>query len=154
MTPTACGARGNSRLLASGVGGNPVAIQLPIGAEDQFAGVIDVVSQKAIVWGPGDVQNEGLNYEVTEIPEALKEKAQMALAELIDAVSNKDDTIAEMVLEEKPIDTLSLKAAIRRLTCKIATTLRFLRFARTRIARSSISSVTSPVCRRRRSRPA
>jgi elongation factor G len=94
-------------------------IFLPIGAEDQFAGVIDVVSQKAIVWGPGEVQNEGLNYEVREIPEELKEKAQVALAELIDAVSNKDDEIAEMVLEEKPIDTLSLKAAIRRLTCKI-----------------------------------
>src|SRR5215475_10720170 len=42
-----------------------------------------------------------------------------ALAELIDAVSNKDDVIAELVLEEKPIDALTLKAAIRRLTCKI-----------------------------------
>ena len=94
-------------------------IFLNIGAEDQFLGVIDVVSQKAIVWGPGDVPNEGLNYEVTEIPAEHKERAQAALAELIDAVSNKDDTIAEMVLEEKPIDTLSLKAAIRRLTCKI-----------------------------------
>ena len=94
-------------------------IFLPIGAEDKFAGVIDVVNQKAIVWGPGDVQNEGLNYEVTEIPEALRENAKIALAELIDAVSNKDDAIAEMVLEEKPIDTLSLKAAIRRLTCAI-----------------------------------
>src|SRR5437763_12800950 len=83
-------------------------IFLPIGAEDQFAGVIDVVSQKAIVWSPGDAQNEGLNYEVTEIPDALKDKAQAALAELIDAVSNKDDTIAEMVLEEKPIDAATL----------------------------------------------
>src|SRR6267154_5636470 len=43
-------------------------IFLPIGAEEQFAGVIDVVSQKTIVWGPGDVQNEGLNYEIKEIP--------------------------------------------------------------------------------------
>jgi elongation factor G len=94
-------------------------IFLPIGAEDQFLGVIDVVSQKAIVWGPGDVPNEGLNYEVTDIPAEHKERAEAALAELIDAVSNKDDTIAEMVLEEKPIDTLSLKAAIRRLTCAI-----------------------------------
>ncbi len=50
-------------------------IFLPIGAEDHFEGVIDVVNQKAIVWGPGDVQNEGLNYEVTEIPEALQGKA-------------------------------------------------------------------------------
>jgi elongation factor G len=94
-------------------------IFLNIGAEDQFLGVIDVVSQKAIVWGPGDVPNEGLNYEVTDIPAEHKDRAEAALAELIDAVSNKDDTIAEMVLEEKPIDTLSLKAAIRRLTCKI-----------------------------------
>jgi elongation factor G len=94
-------------------------IFLPIGAEDQFAGVIDLVNQKAIVWGPGDVQTEGLNYEVTEIPDALKERAKVALAELIDAVSNKDDVIAEMVLEDKPIDAATLKAAIRRLTCRI-----------------------------------
>src|SRR6267378_3910945 len=94
-------------------------IFLPIGAEDKFEGVIDVVNQKAIVWGPGDVVNEGLKYEITDIPENLKEKAATALRELIDAVSNKDDAIAELVLEEKPIDALTLKAAIRRLTCKI-----------------------------------
>ncbi len=94
-------------------------IQLPIGAEDKFEGVIDVVNQKAIVWGPGDVVNEGLKYEVKEIPDHLKESAKAALAELIDAISNKDDKIAEMVIEEKPIDVLTLKAAIRRLTCKI-----------------------------------
>jgi len=83
-----------------------------------FEGVIDVVNQKAFQWGPTEA-NEGLNYEVTEIPDAYKEKAKAALAELIDAVSNKDDAIAEMVLEEKPIDAVTLKAAIRRLTCKI-----------------------------------
>ncbi len=94
-------------------------IMLPIGAEDNFQGVIDIVNQKAIVWGPGDVPNEGLKYEVQEIPAELKEKAQAALAELIDAVSNKDDHIAEMVLEEKPVSVEELKAAIRRLTCKI-----------------------------------
>jgi elongation factor G len=94
-------------------------IFLPIGAEDKFAGVIDVVSQKAIVWGPGDVANEGLNYEVKEIPAELQAQAKAALAELIDAVSNKDDKIAELVLEEKPIDPVTLKAAIRRLTCAI-----------------------------------
>jgi elongation factor G len=92
---------------------------LPIGAEDHFEGVIDVVNQKAIVWGPGDVANEGLNYEVKEIPAEHKERAVAALAELIDAVSNKDDHIAELVLGEKPITPPELKAAIRRLTCKI-----------------------------------
>src|SRR5437773_9120724 len=92
---------------------------LPIGAEDKFEGVIDVVNQKAIVWGAGDVANEGLKYEAKEIPDPLKEKARTALTELIDAVSNKDDAIAELVIEEKPIGPLVLKAAIRRLTCRI-----------------------------------
>ena len=94
-------------------------IYLNIGAEDKFAGVIDVVNQKAIVWGEGDILNEGLKYEITEIPAAHQERAKAALAELIDAVSNKDDSIAELVLEDKPITTPVLKAAIRRLTCKI-----------------------------------
>jgi elongation factor G len=94
-------------------------IFLPVGAEDKFEGVIDVVNQKAVIWGEGDLTTEGLNYEVTEIPAEHKERARAALAELIDAVSNKDDAIAELVLEEKPIDAATLKAAIRRLTCKI-----------------------------------
>jgi elongation factor G len=94
-------------------------IFLPIGAELKFAGVIDVVNQKAISWGEDEVKTEGLAYEVTEIPDNLKEKAKAALAELIDAVSNKDDEIAELVMNDKPIEPLVLKAAIRRLTCKI-----------------------------------
>ena len=92
---------------------------LPIGAEDQFEGVIDVVNQKAIVWGAGDVANEGLNYEVKEIPPEHQQRAADALKNLIEAVSNKDDTIAELVLAEQPIDAPTLKAGIRRLTCKI-----------------------------------
>ncbi|MGD0348808.1 MAG: elongation factor G [Verrucomicrobiota bacterium] len=94
-------------------------IFLPIGAEDKFEGVIDVVNQKAIIWGPGDVVNEGLNYDVKEIPAEHKERARAALAELIDAVSNKDDHIADLILHEKPVTPPELKAAIRRLTCKI-----------------------------------
>ncbi|HHY86918.1 MAG TPA: elongation factor G [Verrucomicrobia bacterium] len=92
---------------------------LPIGAEEKFAGVIDVVNQKAILWGPGDPVNEGLNYEVKEIPAEHQERAKAALAELIDAVSNKDDQIAELVIEEKPVTPEALKAAIRRLTCRM-----------------------------------
>jgi elongation factor G len=94
-------------------------VMIPVGAEDRFEGVIDVVNQKAILWGPGDIQQEGLRYDIKDIPAEHVDRAQAALAELIDAVSNKDDTIAEMVLEEKPITPEILKAAIRRLTCKI-----------------------------------
>lgn len=94
-------------------------IMIPVGAEEGFEGVIDVVNQKAILWGPGDIGGEGLRYEITDIPAVHKERAEAALAELLDAVSNKDDKIAEMVLEEKPVSAVELKAAIRRLTCKI-----------------------------------
>ena len=94
-------------------------IMLPIGAEDRFAGLVDLVSRKAIYWGEGDIQNEGLKYEIRDIPADLVEQAEEARQELIDAVSNKDDAIAEMVLEEKPISEVDLKAAIRRLTCTL-----------------------------------
>src|ERR1051325_4791194 len=92
-------------------------IFLPIGKEDNFQGVIDVVNQKAIVYDPAD--EVGLKYAITEIPAELKESSQAALSELIDAVSNKDDTIAGLVIENKPVTVQILKAAIRRLTCKI-----------------------------------
>jgi elongation factor G len=90
---------------------------LPIGKEDYLRGVIDVVNQKAIIYDEGD--EAGLKYNVAEIPAELKESAEAALAELVDAVSNKDDHIAELVIENKPITPQELKAAIRRLTCKI-----------------------------------
>jgi elongation factor G len=83
-----------------------------------FEGVIDVVNQKTIYWGPTEA-NEGLNYEIRDIAPEDLERARAALAELIDAVSNKDDEIANLVLEEKPVTAPVLKAAIRRLTCKI-----------------------------------
>ncbi|HWX19564.1 MAG TPA: elongation factor G [Candidatus Binatia bacterium] len=92
-------------------------IFLPIGKEDYFTGVIDIVNQKAIVYDTND--EVGLKYAVTDIPAELKESAQAALAELIDAVSNKDDHIAELVIDNKPVTAKELKAAIRRLTCKI-----------------------------------
>jgi elongation factor G len=93
-------------------------VYLPIGAEDSFEGVIDVINQRAITWGKGEVVKEGLSYVVTDIPAELEEKARAALRELIDAVSNKDDEIAELVIEGKHIQPLVLKAAIRRLVCK------------------------------------
>src|SRR3989475_1114469 len=89
-------------------------IFLPVGKEDYFRGVIDIVNQKAIVYDDND--EVGLKYEITDIPAELKESAQAAYAELVDAVSNKDDLIAELVIENKPVSPQQLKAAIRRLT--------------------------------------
>ena len=90
---------------------------LPLGKEENLRGVIDVVNQKAIIYDPAD--ETGLKYDIAEIPADFKESSKMALAELVDAVSNKDDAIAELVIDNKPISPETLKAAIRRLTCKI-----------------------------------
>ncbi len=92
-------------------------VYIPLGKEDSLLGAIDVINQKAIFHDPSD--ESGLKIEVRELPEDVKELAKQALEELIDAVSNKDDTIAELVIEEKPITPEVLKAAIRRLTCRI-----------------------------------
>ncbi len=92
-------------------------VTIPIGKEDQLKGVIDLINQKAIVYDEAD--ESGLKYTITDIPEDLKDTAKQYLQELIEGVSNKDDTIAELVIEDKPITPEQLKAAIRRLTCKI-----------------------------------
>ncbi|HEV7928252.1 MAG TPA: translation factor GTPase family protein, partial [Verrucomicrobiae bacterium] len=93
-------------------------IYLPIGAEENFQGVIDVVSQRAITWGAGEVVKEGLSYVIGEIPAAQVEEAKTALHELLHAVADKDDEVAELVLNDQPVPPQVLKAGIRRLTCK------------------------------------
>ena len=92
-------------------------VVIPIGKEDHLHGVIDVINQKAIVYDETD--ELGMRYELTAIPAELEEAAKFAYAELIDAVSNKDDEIANLVIEDKPISPQVLKHAIRRLTCKL-----------------------------------
>jgi elongation factor G len=92
-------------------------VVIPIGKEDHFHGVIDVVNQKAVLYDSEDEM--GLEFAVTDVPAEHRDRAQMALAELVDAVSNKDEQIAELVIEEQAIAPLVLKAAIRRLTCKL-----------------------------------
>ena len=92
-------------------------VNIPIGREDQLKGVIDIVNQKAIVYDEAD--ETGMKYQVTDVPADLQDAAKQYLEELIDAVSNKDDAIAELVLEGKPVTPQALKAAIRRLTCKM-----------------------------------
>jgi elongation factor G len=101
------------------LGAYAYAVYIPIGAEEDFEGVIDVVNQRAISWGRGEVAKEGLSYVIGDIPQALQPKAKAALYELLHAVADKDDQVAELVIHDKPVPPLVLKAAIRRLTCKI-----------------------------------
>ena len=92
-------------------------VTIPIGKEDQLKGVIDLINQKAIIYDEND--ESGLKYTITDIPADLQDTAKQYLEELVEGVSNKDDAIAELVIEDKPVTPAQLKAAIRRLTCKI-----------------------------------
>lgn len=95
------------------LGANAWPVLIPIGAEDQLKGQIDVVNQKAIIYSDDD--KIGSTFEVTDIPADLKDEAETALAELIEAVADKDEEVMEMFLEEKTPDAKQLKEAIRRL---------------------------------------
>jgi elongation factor G len=80
------------------LGANPVPVQLPIGSEENFRGIIDLVSMKAIVWYDTDMT--GTNYEVEEIPEDLVEEANEWRAKLIESVADVDDTLLARFLED------------------------------------------------------
>jgi len=95
------------------LGANAWPVLIPLGAEDQLKGQIDVVNQKAVIYSDND--KIGSTYEVTEIPAEHKEMAAQALEELIAAVADKDEVVGDMYLEEKRPDALQLKQAIRRL---------------------------------------
>jgi elongation factor G len=90
----------------------PAVTQLPIGAESAFVGVIDLLENKALVWGDG----MGEEWDVREIPEAMASDAEDARHQLIDVVSNFDDTIMEKYLAEEPITAADLRRALRTAT--------------------------------------
>lgn len=96
------------------LGANAAPILIPIGAEDQLRGQIDVVNQKAIFYSDDD--KWGSTYEVKELEGELKEKAELAYEELVHAICDVDDELGMMFLEEQEITIPDIKAAIRRAT--------------------------------------
>ena len=93
------------------LGGNPVAIQFPIGTEDKFEGVVDVVRMKAIRWKD---ETMGADYVVEEIPADLTETAKAHREYLIEKCSEIDDQILELYLHGQEIPEDRIKAALRK----------------------------------------
>jgi elongation factor G len=91
--------------------GNPVALQIPIGAEDKFVGVVDIVTMKAIRWTD---ETLGADYVVDEIPAELQAEAQAVREQLIEKVSEVDDQILEKYLRGEEIPEAQIKAALRK----------------------------------------
>jgi elongation factor G len=94
------------------LGANPVPIQLPIGAEGDFLGIVDLVAMKALVWK----DELGTEFEVEEIPADLADKAEEFRAALVEAAADFDEEIMEAFLGEEEIPVEKLKEALRKAT--------------------------------------
>ena len=100
------------------LGAKPLVLQLPIGAESDFVGVVDLLEMKAYVW-PGDSKGDvtmGASYEIQEIPADLQAKAEEYRAEMVEAVAESSEELMEKYLEEGELTVDELKAGIRQLT--------------------------------------
>ena len=100
------------------LGAKPLVIQLPIGFESSFVGVVDLVEMKAMVW-PGDSKGDvtlGASYETQEIPDDLKAKAEEYRAQLIEGVAEANEELLEKFLSGEELSIDEIKAGIRQLT--------------------------------------
>jgi elongation factor G len=100
------------------LGAHPVPIQLPIGAESEFQGIVDLVENKAIIYK----DELGKDQDEIEVPAELADAAAAAREHLLEEVSHYDDELLEMILEEQEIPSARLKQAIRKATLEIQMT--------------------------------
>lgn len=92
----------------------PLVIQLPIGSENDFIGVVDLVEMRALVWRGETALGE--KYEIEDIPADLQEKAEQYRAELLESVAETDDELLEKFLGGEELTVAEIKAGIRKLT--------------------------------------
>ena len=102
--------------IISRLGANPVALQIPIGLEDQLKGVVDLVLMKGLIWKD---ETKGAEYEVVDIPEDLKEAATAAREKLVEAVASIDDDLMHKYLEGEEISEKEIRAGLRKGTIEL-----------------------------------
>ncbi len=100
------------------LGANPVPLQLPIGSEESFRGVVDLIDMRAIIWPEDQL---GVSYEMTDIPEDMVEEAEEWRNRLIESVADADDSILEKYLDNPgSITNQQLETAIRKATIQMS----------------------------------
>jgi elongation factor G len=92
------------------LGANAVALQIPIGIEDQLKGVVDLITMKGLIWND---ETKGAEYQVTDIPAELVDAAKEAREKLVEAVSSIDDALMEKYLEGEEISEDEIRVALR-----------------------------------------
>ena len=100
-------------MIRSRLGANPIAIQLPIGQEADFRGIIDLLSMEAAVWEDDDL---GAEAKIVEIPEDFKQQADEARQIIIERIVETDDALMEQYLEGEEPTVEQLRAALRNAT--------------------------------------
>src|ERR1700682_676677 len=96
------------------LGANAWPVLLPLGKEDQFKGQLDVINKKAVIYSDSD--QLGSTYELADVPKEYVDLVDKAYHDLVEQISNLDDDVAHVVLEEKPVTPEILKAGVRRQT--------------------------------------
>ena len=97
-------------MIRDRLGANAVALQLPIGSEDSFRGVVDLLSQRATVW---DDESLGAEFHETEVPSELEEDVAQAREHLVEAAADIDEDVAARFLDDQPVSADQLRKAIR-----------------------------------------
>ena len=92
---------------------NPIPIQIPIGAEENFEGIVDLINMKAFIW---DDESLGAKYDEVDIPENLKERAEEYRKIMLEAIADHDDDLMEKYLMEEEISENEIDLAIRKAT--------------------------------------
>jgi elongation factor G len=105
---------GTVEMMKEKLHANPLVLQLPVGAEDDFNGVIDLIEMQTIVW---DDETLGASYQIEDIPESMIDKARQYRDLLVETVAEQDDDIMEAYLSDAAIAPEVLQAAIRRAAC-------------------------------------
>jgi len=101
-------------MIVKNLGANPIPLQIPIGAEDEFAGVVDLISMKALVWQGEEL---GASWDVLEIPDDLKEKAEEYRAAMVEKAVEMDDDVMMAYLEGEEPSEEDLIRCIRKGAC-------------------------------------
>ncbi|MBV9725949.1 MAG: elongation factor G [Gammaproteobacteria bacterium] len=97
-------------MIRSRLRANPVAIQLPIGAEENFEGVVDLIRMKAIYW---DMETQGMKFEYREIPAELQAQAQEYRAKMIEAAAEANETLTHKYLEHEQLSDEEIRQGLR-----------------------------------------
>jgi len=109
---------GTVKMMAERLGANPLITQIPIGAEDRFIGVIDLIRAKGIVW---DEHSLGVEFREVSIPKEMEKEASLYRSKLIESLAELDEYLMDKYLNGEEISESEMKAALRKATISMKT---------------------------------